>query len=263
MPELRARLRLTEEELDEHKSQNAAYEASLRQWDERSASQEAVYAAMKEQHQEKHRRVLELSQSLEHHTTELTKAKKNIESFHEERRQFKAMADSTKRWEEKVAVHVSEKEELHARISELEEVHQRVELTNRALMEAKECINAGAEEKRTLESAVVKCEELLSASEETTRNLQAAYVLAMRALVPSLIRNQELIGQKKFLTFHCCHKDVQIDRLEKELAEISRKLDDENAAAGDPNEMTIATPPQNRKKLAFASPSLPCWPRTD
>ena len=251
VPELRARLRLTEEELDEYKSQNAAYEASLRQWDERSASQEAAHAAMKEQHQEKHRRVLELSQSLEHHTTELTKAKKNIESFHEERRQFKAMADSTRRWEEKVADHVSEKEQLQCRISELEEVHRRVELTNHALMEAKESIKAGAEEKRALESAVVKCEELLSASEETARNLQAAYVLAMRALVPSLIRNQELIGQKKFLTFHCCHKDARIDRLEKELAEISRKLDDENAAAEYPEEMPISTPPQDRKKVSF------------
>ena len=212
LPTLQARLRLTEEELDAAKSQNAALETSLRQAEERAASQEAVHAALKKQ-------LLELSQRER-------RAKENIESFHEERRQFNR---SIKHWEKKDADHVSEKEQLRSRILELEGVHGRVELTNHALAEAKESIKIGIEEKRALESAVVKCEALLSASEEATRNLQA-----MTNTLRSEARDAWAGMQKELLekeqTIHSLLKDlsnakVQLKNRDRELeAQTAAKL---------------------------------------
>ena len=90
-----------------------------------------------------------------------------------------------------------EKSALQTTISELEEVHQRVQITNRALTDAKAIIKSltsmNAEKDKKIESG----EEIYDQTKKKLNKTFKALTLAMYALLPCMVRCQELATQKR------------------------------------------------------------------
>ena len=142
----------------------------------------------------------------------------------------------------------NEKKALKTTISELEEVHQRMQITTRALADAKATIKSLTIMDSEKEKKIEKGEQIYDETKKKLNKTFKALTLAMYALLPCMVRCQELATQEAWLL------RVSITRLYLVLKDTDQAIKSmnweasENFDAVKRNNSNLNTS-QNRKKL--------------
>jgi chromosome segregation ATPase len=250
VPMMKAELISKAEEIENQNNHIRAYEEDQKVWAERWETKEAEHDAMREKLNVQTGKLRELTRSFHNQSTELAKAKSTIADHLQERSEFRDLKESVANFERREKEHILENARLMATISELEEVHRRVEITNRALQEAKNTIANEKKEQEILSAKVATLTSTVSSLESTLKNVEAAYVLAMKALVPALARNQELISQKAYLSRGMKRNRRMVLELQEVVSRLAMKH-----TVDSPQQSAILSP-KLTKKLTFRGAAI-------